>query len=234
MIKLKYIIVIMVTSGFLTSCDLTELDNLDAPNAGLFGSIIDADTGELVEQDIIRGGELQIWEQDIPNVTPQALNYNVDGTYKDSKLFAADYKVIPLRTNFQPIDTILVNVEGQTELDLVVTPYVRILNPSITKINNIITATFSLEQTLFGNVSKIGLYAGADMNVGEPARLVRAEQDINDSVFPLNPQEVYTLTIDTSAEIDLRDGNLYFFRIGALYDAPNARFNYATAVSIQL
>ena len=80
----------MVTSGFLTSCDLTELDNLDAPNAGLFGSIIDADTGELVEQDIIRGGELQIWEQDIPNVTPQALNYNVDGTYKDSKLFAAD------------------------------------------------------------------------------------------------------------------------------------------------
>lgn len=224
----------MLTLGFLTSCELTELDNLDAPDAGLFGSVIDADTGELVEQDIIRGGELQIWEQGIENVTPQTLNYKVDGTYKDSKLFAANYKVIPLRTNFQPIDTILVDISGQTELDLVVIPYVRILNPSITKTDNIITATFSLEQTLFGNVSKIGLYAGADMNVGEPVRLVRAEQNIENSVFPLNAQEVYTLTIDVNAEIDLREGNLYYFRIGALYDAPNARFNYATAVPIQL
>lgn len=224
----------MVTSSFLTSCDITELDNLDAPNAGLFGSVLDTDTGELVEQDIIRGGELQIWEQGIANVTPQVLNYKPDGTFKDSKLFAADYKVIPLRTNFQPIDTVLVNVEGQTELNLTVIPYIRILNPSITKIDNTITATFSLEQTLFGNVSKIGLYAGADASVGEPVRLVESEQNINNSVFPLTTQEVYTLTINVDSEIDLRTGNLYFFRIGALYDAPNARFNYATAVGIQL
>lgn len=229
--KLKYILIVVLASMLFTSC---ELDNLDGPNAGLFGRILDESNGELVEQDIIRGGELQIWEQGIPNVTPQTLNYKVDGTYKDSKLFAGTYKVIPLRTNFQPIDTILVNINGQTELDITVKPYIRILNPVITKTGNVITATFSLEQTLFGNVSKIGLYAGTDANVGEPIRLVRAEQNINNSVFPLNPQQTYSISIDADAEIDLVTGNLYYFRIGALYDAPNARFNYATAVEIQL
>lgn len=229
--KFKIIALLVFLTGIYTSC---ELDDFEGPNAGLFGRVIDADNGELVEQDIIRGGELQIWEQGIPNVTPQTLNYKVDGTYKDSKLFSGTYKVIPLRTNFNPIDTIVVNVQGQTELDIVVRPYIRILNPSITKTGNVVTATFSLEQTLFGNVSKIGLYAGADDNVGEPIRLVEAEQNINASVFPLNPQQTYTISIDADAEQDLQVGNLYYFRIGALYDAPNARFNYATAVEIQL
>lgn len=229
--KFKYILIIVLVSTLFTSC---ELDNLDGPNAGLFGRVLDEDSGELVEQDIIRGGELQIWEQGIPNVTPQTLNYKVDGTYKDSKLFAGTYKVIPLRTNFNPIDTIVVNIQGQTELDIMVRPYIRILNPSITKTGNVVTATFSLEQTLFGNVSKIGLYAGADANVGEPIRLVKAEQNINASVFPLNPQQTYTISIDADTEQDLQVGSLYYFRIGALYDAPNARFNYATAVAVQL
>ena len=229
--KFRFILTITLLAGFLSSC---ELDNLEGPTSGLYGSVIDADTGNLVEQDIIRGGELQLWEQGYENVTPQTLNYKVDGTYKDSKLFSNTYKVIPLRTNFQPIDTILVDIIGQTELNLSVIPYIRILNPSITKSGDIITATFSLEQTLFGNVSKIGLYAGADKNVGEPVRLLKVEQNINNSVFPLNPQQEYSLSIDLSSQIDLREGNLYFFRIGALYDAPNARFNYATAVSIQL
>ena len=228
--KLNYLTLIIIALGFLTSC---ELDNLEGPDAGLFGSVIDADTGELVQQDIIRGGELQLWEQGYENVTPQTLNYKVDGTYANSKLFSNTYKIIPLRTNFQAIDTVLVDIVGQTRLDFEVIPYIRILNPSITKDGDVVTATFSLEQTLFGNVSKIGLYAGADMNVGEPMRLVKADQNINDSVFPINPQEVYTLSIDASSEQDLKEGNLYYFRIGALYDEPNARFNYATAVSFQ-
>lgn len=228
--KFKYILVFIAFSS-ITSC---ELDNLEGPDAELFGSIIDDATGELVEQDIIRGGELQLWEFGFENVTPQSLNYKVDGTFRDSRLFANKYKIIPLRTNFMPIDTMVVDIIGSTNLDLRVTPYLRIKNPSIIKTDNIVTATFSLEQTGLGNVSKIGLYAGADLSVGEPVRVAKAEEEINAPVFPLNPETVYTLTINTDSEIDLREGNLYFFRIGALYDAPDARYNYATAIEIQL
>ncbi len=229
--KIKYIIILIASLGSLVSC---ELDEMQAPNAGLYGSILDDTTGELIEQDIIRGGELELREFGYENVTPQFMNYQVDGTFRDSKLFANKYKVFPLKTNFHPIDTMEVDISGQTKLDLVVSPYIRILNPNITMEGNVITATFTLNQTGLGNVQKIGLYAGADKSVGEPVRLVKAEQNINAPVAPLNPQTTYTISIDANSEQDLKIGNLYFFRIGALYDAPNARFNYATAVEIQL
>ena len=229
--KIKYIVILIISLSSLVSC---ELDEMQGPNAGLFGSIIDDVSGALIEQDIIRGGELELREQGFENVTPQSMNYKVDGTYADSKLFANTYKVFPLQTNFHPIDTMLVYINGQTKLDLVVSPYIRILNPEITLSDQVVTATFTLEQTGFGNVTKVGLYAGADANVGEPVRLVKAEKSINAPVHPLNPSETYTITINTGAEQDLKEGTKYFFRIGALYDAPNARFNYATAVEIQL
>ncbi|WP_299664751.1 DUF3823 domain-containing protein [uncultured Polaribacter sp.] len=229
--KIKYIIVFLVSVGLFSSC---ELDNLEGPTADLYGSIIDDVTGDLVEQDIIRGGELELREAGFENVAPQFMNYKVDGTFRDSKLFANTYKVLPVRTNFQSIDTIEVNISGSTKLDLVVSPYIRIKDASITNVGGIVTATFSLEQTGFGNVSKIGLYAGADKNVGEPARLVKKETNINAPVSPLNPVTTYTLSINTNNEIDLKTGKFYYFRIGALYDAPNARFNYVTAVEIQL
>ena len=229
--NIKYIALLFISVGFLSSC---ELDEMEGPDAGLYGSIIDVKTGELVEQDIIRGGELELREAGFKNVTPQFMNYKVDGTFKDSKLFGSMYKVLPIRTNFQPIDTLEVNINGQTQLDLEVTPYLRIKNPVITKSGTIVTATFGVEQTGLGNVSKIGLYAGADANVGEPTRLVRAEQTINERVAPLKPSVIYSISIDISKEQDLTGGKLYFFRIGALYDVPNARFNYAKAVEVQL
>lgn len=229
--KIKYIILLITSLGCLVSC---ELDEMQAPNAGLYGSIIDDTTGELIEQDIIRGGELELREEGYENVTPQFMNYKVDGTFADTKLFANSYKVFPLQTNFHPIDTMLVNISGQTKLDMVVSPYVRILDSNITKEENVITATFTLEQTGFGNVSKVGLYAGADANVGEPVRLVKSEQNVNAPVHPLNPSITYTISINADSEQDLKEGTKYYFRIGALYDAPNARYNYATAVEIQL
>ncbi|MCF8714986.1 DUF3823 domain-containing protein [Joostella atrarenae] len=226
--KIKYILVLLITFSVATSCDI---DELDAPDSGLYGSIIDEATGELVQQDIIRGGELELREHGWENVSPQYMNYKVDGTFEDSQLFAASYNVFPIKTNFHPIDTIKMEINGRTKLDLTVKPYLRIKNPKISKSGYLVTATFSVEQTGVNPVKKIGLYAGADGNVGEPMRLALTELDINTVV---DPTIEYTLTINVEDEIDLREGNTYFFRIGALYDAPNSRFNYASPVSIEL
>jgi len=228
MYKIKTILILIASIGFLTSC---ELDEFDEPTSELYGSIIDEATGELVGQDIIRGGELELREYGYDPVSPQFMNYKVDGTFRDSKLFASTYSVLPIKTNFFPLDTLEVNIKGKTKLDLMVTPYIRVKNVNISKTGNIITATFSLEQTGGSNVKKIGLYAGADANVGEPMRIVKAEQDINAVV---NSGTVYTLSINADNEQDLKSGNLYFFRVGALYDASEAKYNYATAVGIDL
>ncbi|SNR43772.1 Protein of unknown function [Lutibacter agarilyticus] len=226
--KIKYIAILIVSIGCLASC---ELDEMDGPDSELYGSIIDDVTGELVQQDIIRGGELELREHGWENVSPQHMNYSVDGTYRDSQLFGNDYDIFPIKTNFHPIDTIKMNISGSTKLDLIVTPYIRIKNANVSKSGSIVTATFSLEQTGLSNVKTIGLYAGSDGNVGEPMRLTKADQNI-DAVT--DPNTVYTLSIDTDNEIDLKAGKVYFFRIGALYNASNSKFNYAQAVSIQL
>lgn len=47
---------IAMSALILHSC---ELDNYDGPDATLSGRIIDKETGELVEQDIIRGTQIE-------------------------------------------------------------------------------------------------------------------------------------------------------------------------------
>ena len=57
-IKLNMIWMMVSLIAFM-SC---ELDNYDMPNAALFGSIVDAETGELLEQDIINGTQIEYIE----------------------------------------------------------------------------------------------------------------------------------------------------------------------------
>lgn len=228
MSKIKIILLLMVSLVYLASC---ELDNLEGPTAELYGSFIDDETDELVEQDIIRGGELVILEHGYDPVTPQFINYQTDGTYRNSRLFTNTYTVVPVKTNFQPIDSMEVKIDGSTQLDFRVTPYIRIKNVNIAKNGDKVVATFSLEQTGSGMVQKIGLYAHEDPNVGEPFRLANADQDINAVV---DPSDTYTLEIDVPSNSNLKPGTSYFFRVGALYDAPEARFNYAPSVEIVL
>ncbi len=106
-----------------SSCGLGEIDNYDQPNAGLSGNIIDDETGELVQQDIIRGGVIEIVEQD---TLPQYLVLKTDGTYANTRLFANTYSVQPVRGNFKVVEKQDVQIKGQTKLDFRVIPYIRI------------------------------------------------------------------------------------------------------------
>lgn len=213
----------------ISSCGLNEIDNYEQPNAGLSGRIIDDETGELVQQDIIRGGVIEIIEHGY--VSPQYLILKNDGTYANTRLFANTYTVQPKRGNFKVVDPQEVNVKGQTTLDFRVTPYIRIKDLEIEKDANIIRATFRLEQTSVSNVLKVGLYAHPDPNVGEPMHIARKEVNVNEIV---DPTEVFQIELDTFSDPDLAEGKLIFFRIGALIDVPEAKYNYAQAISFRL
>jgi hypothetical protein len=222
---LQYILIIAALA--FTSC---EKDNYDGPTAGLKGRFIDAETGELVQQDIIRGTQIEILEHGYDNPSPQYLIVKVDGTYENSLLFENTYTVQPKRGNFIDISPQELMIKGSTTLDFTVTPYIRVLEPSIVKNGNKITATFKLEQNVVNNVRKIGLYAHKDIQVGEPMRLAAAEQTLN---AVSNPATVYTLEIDLPSNSSvLKPGTEYYFRIGALIDVGEAKLNYAAAQKI--
>ena len=85
---------------------------------------------------------------------------------------------------------------------------------------------------MVNNVRKIGLYAHYDPTVGEPFRLLAAENNIN---AVADPNQVYTLEIDIPSNSTLLiSGRDYFFRIGALIDIGEAKANYAAVVKIPL
>jgi hypothetical protein len=227
--KITWALVLFV--GVCTSCELNELDNYEQPNAGLSGQIIDDQTGELVQQDIIRGSVIEIVEKGY--TVPQYLIFKNDGTYANTRMFANTYTIQPVRGNFKVVDPQEVNISGQTQLDFRVTPYIRVKEAEIKKTGDIIKATFKLEQTSVSNVLKVGLYAHRDPHVGETMQLAKMELNVNAVV---DPNQVFTIELDMFSDTDLfnNDGKTLYFRIGALIDVPEAKYNYAPAVSIKL
>jgi hypothetical protein len=229
----NYIITLMLLMfvALCTSCELNELDNYKAPDAGLYGDIIDDETGELVQQDIVRGSVIEIIESGY--TVPQYLIFKNDGTYANTRLFSNTYSVQPVRGNFKVVEPQQVDIHGQTKLDFRVTPYIRIKDPQITRTGDMIKATFRLEQTSVSNVLKVGLYAHRDPHVGQTMQLAKQEININAVV---DPSEVYTIELDIFSDADLfsNEGKTLFFRIGALIDVPEAKYNYAPAVGLKL
>lgn len=228
-IKLNLITIIIATAGMLTSC---ELDNYEPPTAELSGSIIDQETQELVQQDIIRGTVIKITEHGYDPVAPQYLRVKNDGTYMNRMLFANTYTVQPERGNFVPVEAQEIRIEGKTELDFMVLPYIRVKDVDIIKSGSKIIATFKLQQNVDNNIIKIGLYAHPEPIVGEPIRTVATEMPVNAVV---DPNQVFTLEIDLAANSStLKAGNQYFFRVGALIDVGEAKLNYAPAVRLAI
>ncbi|MRG43886.1 DUF3823 domain-containing protein [Chitinophaga sp. SYP-B3965] len=222
--KLSYILLISALAA--SSC---KKDNYDGPTAGLSGNFFDVATKALVEQDIIRGTQIEIQEKGY--VVPQYLIVKNDGTYSNTLLFAATYTVKPIRTNFIALEAQEVTLNGQTTLDFNVTPYIRVTNASIVKSGTKVIATFKLQQNVINNVNKIGLYAHEDFRVGEPMRQAETERDLN---AVSDPNATYTLEMDIPTKDQLKTGKSYYFRIGARIDIGEARFNYAPTVKIDL
>ncbi|MCV9385254.1 DUF3823 domain-containing protein [Reichenbachiella ulvae] len=232
--------------GLLTAC---ELDNLEGPDSGLTGSIIDSETNRLVPQDILEGTQIEIWEHGWDPVTPQRLEIKNDGTYADLRLFSNTYDVIPVNTNFHnnatvTIDTIQVEINGLTELDFNVLPYVRIVDLNISKVGNKAIASFRLEQPLdsvYLNaddvdktavvIKEVGLYAHFDPHVGVNMNLAKNTTSIND-VIRTGENDEYQLEFDPAKDSDFLAGGKVFLRVGALSTMPAARANYGSTIEI--
>lgn len=225
---LRYILL----AGVITFAAACEKDNYDGPTAGLSGRIIDADTKQLVEQDIIRGTTIEITEHGYDPVKPQVLIVKTDGTYENSMLFENMYTVKPMRGNFIDVPAQDIQIKGKTVLDFSVTPYLRVLDLKVEKAGSLVVATFKLEQNVVGNVVKIGIYADKDRRVGEPMRLGQKEQDIN---APADPNTTYRLEYNPDEfKTQMPLGKEYWFRVGALISVGEAKFNYAAPVKLAI
>ena len=228
--NIQILILLICSVLVFSSC---ELDNYEGPTASISGSLIDAETGELVQSDIISGTKIEYIEEGYENPPIQRLVVKVDGTYRNDMMFAGKYKILPLtRGNFIPqTDTLSLNIEGQTVQNFEVIPYIRIIDPSLTIEGTKITARFKLEQTVEDKIKYIGIFGHSSHAVGEPLQFGKKRKTLNKVA---DPTTEYELEMDVRTDKDFVKGKSYFFRIGALISAGEAEYNYAPAVRLTI
>lgn len=226
----KIIIFAAVVMSALASC---EKDTSDfAPNAKIFGSILDMETGEPIQQDIVNGSKIYFIEQGWKNPPVQEMVIRNDGSYRNNLFFAGDYKMILNRGNFIPTDTLRYSFgKGDNRRDFEVMPYIRVVDASITRVDNRVVAKFKLKQNTTNKVASASLFIHTDATVGYGIYLAEQKLVIDDQT---DPNTEYTISIGVNNNPKLPGGKSYYFRIGALSSAGEAKHNYAPAVSIDI
>jgi len=113
----------------MSSC--FKLDNWDEPDCTIYGTVIDSYTNQplLSSQN---DWQFRTWERSWTGhpggaTTNQDLRIKQDGTYQNTKYFAGTYDILPYNGPFWPMDTVKnVKINGKTELNFTVTPYLQI------------------------------------------------------------------------------------------------------------
>ena len=218
-----------------SSCDLFKLDNFDGPDAGLSGRIIDEETGENVQTDIINGTTIRYVEQGFKVPQDQRLRVKNDGTYANTMMFSGEYIIQPENRNFYQIEEQTIQLKGQMTLDFKVTPYIRVKNVSITKADddNNVVAKFNVESIDGAPIKSIALFASDQPTVGNAIYLVGTEQALG---YYVPESKELTLKINVAKNSAyFREGKDYYFRVGALTGVTSdAKYNYATAVKLNI
>ena len=198
----------LLTLFAVTSCDLLEIDNYDGPNATIEGKILDIETGELVEQDIIDGAQIEFIEHGFENPETQYMVIKNNGTYRNNVMFAGSYTMSLMRGNFVSVKDQEVVVKGNTVYDFRVQPYIRIKNASIQKNGSKVVAKFRLEKTVDQEVAEVALYGHREPNVGEPLKEFVVKQGVDNSYLG----NEFTLELDLKHE-NIKSGTQYYLSL---------------------
>jgi len=236
---MKKIVVLLISFlSVMTSC---EIDNYDGPDASIHGSILDAQTGELIGTDI-QECSLTAVEQGFDTPENQTWKIKNTGEYRNDMIFSATYNISFRNGNCYSFEEPNVVIKrGDNQIDFKTTPYIRIKNSNITKNGNIVTATFSVEGGKEEvKLASLQLFAFSDMWVGNSIRFaLTSGTDVQrfESPIDIDASKTYTLTIDLEKDASyFKYGNKnYFFRIGALASVSGQgtiRHNYSPLVTI--
>src|SRR5262249_18331271 len=121
--KLINCIVIMACLVLLSSCFNNDIDNLDGPNAGIKGQVIDNVTNEGIQTEQPNGFRVRLLESGYENVIPIDFWGKADGSFQNTQLFANEYRVVPIEGPFVMPDTARINISGLTDVSFTVTPF---------------------------------------------------------------------------------------------------------------
>ena len=204
--KIKYILLITIAAFVLSSCGL---DNYDAPQSRLQGKI--TYNGETLG---LRGtGEavrLQLYQDGYELRDNIQVFVGQDGTF-EAMLFDGEYKLVTRNQNGPWVntrDTIVVNLEGSTEVEVNVTPFFTISNETLTLNGSVLNASFNVNQIVnTANIDYVTLLVSKTAFVDDVSNIAR--RDVRDlQAGALN------LSMDMSGNTNVAAAKALFARVG--------------------
>ena len=206
---MRHILSIIVISGlFLSGC---KYDNFAEPKSVLSGKITYNGQTLGVRSD---GPQLELWEDGhaLRTFIPVYIKY--DGTYS-AVLFDGQYKLVRKGDSpwlHQASDTILVNVKGNTVVDVPVTPYFTISDAAFSAEGKAVTSRFKVNKVVeAANLDVVRLFFGKNIlldNAKLNSQAHRVDADKTKIVFG---QES---TISAQVPADLQSLDYVYVRVG--------------------
>lgn len=213
------------------SC-IDELDNYEAPNGGIKGTILDAETNQPIPLPVqgSNGVVVRLYEQNTNATQSIDFRAKMDGTYENSQVFNCDYKIVvdgPFVNGCED----MVTVKGQTTKDLKATPYARI-DASATVSGRVITINYSVNPTNSSfNVSEVYGYwnfaPGVDDNGSNRAGKQTVSATQGTMTFDLSNDGTF---LDNLYKIQANKNKVYV-RVGA---KTEGNINYSTVVELTI
>lgn len=231
---MKKLILIAISLVFvfgITSC-MMEIDEYDAPNQTLSGSIIDINTGEPIQTEQGSGIRIRMEETSWSD-NPEPIYFWVkqDGTFQNTKVFGGTYAVTPVDGPYFPVEGKTVEVDGNATVDFEVEPFLNIEITDLEQDGGDVAVSFTIfRSTEAFKITDARIFVSNMQYVGNNSFLNnKSGQTLTPAVnFTNDPDETVLETTHTLNVVGLEGGRDYYLRVGARTDDDvQKRYNYS-------
>ena len=145
---------------FVAACE-NDIDNYDAPNGGVSGTIYDKETNEPVPMPVpgSSGVMMSLYEQNTGATASVDFRARQDGTFEHTKVFNGSYRIQAKDGPFVGVCEGYVTVNGQTQVDLYTIPFSRISLDVAVSADNKLTLTYDVNNANHATLSSLGTKA---------------------------------------------------------------------------
>lgn len=223
--KIKFLTVLTATLGLLVvGC---EYDNFEAPKDLLTGKVVFEGKPVGVRNN---GPELELWQDGYPLKSLIPVYINQAGEFSAS-LFKGKYKLVRKGNSpwlRQSTDTIVVNVDGNTVLDVPVTPYFSVGNESFQATNGQIAANFIIRKTAeSSNLDQVKVFLRKSMLTDHVVFDQEIKIDLNNIVIGTETR------VSAQLSSGLKDQDYIFARVG-VKSSSSEEYTYTPVQKIVL
>lgn len=216
----------LIVIVLFASCN--GIDNYDEPDGAVYGALTDEITNENFQSEQPNGFNIKLFEKGSEMNSPITFWGKPDGTFKNAWIFQNEYQVVPTEGAFFPVDTVVVQVREETEVNFTVTPFLAVTNVSIQPSAGKVTASYEIARS-----------RAADKII-ERKTLVSEIPTVNNVVYNFKAETDLSGTSDEDIlstgftdEVEVPAG-IYYVRVAVATDNALKRYNYSKVFEVEV